>query len=87
MVRKQGYSTLQCMYLIVHDCATTFCVCQVFPDNFMKREVLALKVHCPQKNEGCNWKGEVRELEVSIRVYTCDLYVYNYILQLILISR
>ena len=38
---------------------------QVFPDNFMKREVLALKVNCLAKNEGCNWKGDVRDLEVN----------------------
>ena len=42
---------------------------KVFPDNFMKREVLALKIHCPQKNEGCNWKGEVRELEVNMMTF------------------
>ena len=30
----------------------------------MKREVGGLKVHCVNKKEGCNWKGEVRDLEV-----------------------
>ena len=38
---------------------------QVFPDNFIKREVLALKINCLAKNEGCNWKGDVRDLEVN----------------------
>lgn len=36
---------------------------QSFPDAFMKREVLSLKIHCSQ--EGCGWEGEVRELEVN----------------------
>ena len=37
---------------------------QVFPDNFMRREVLTLVVHCTFMEDGCAWKGEVRHLEV-----------------------
>ncbi|KAL9988487.1 hypothetical protein ACROYT_G002938 [Oculina patagonica] len=35
----------------------------VFPDNFMRREVQALVVHCTFVDDGCKWKGEVRHLE------------------------
>ena len=38
---------------------------QIFPDNFMKREVLSLVVTCPNSPDGCKWKGEVRHIEVS----------------------
>ena len=38
---------------------------QIFPDNFMKREVLSLVVTCPNSPDGCKWKGEVRYIEVS----------------------
>ena len=34
-----------------------------FLDNFIKREILSLQVHCYNKEEGCNWKGEVKNLE------------------------
>uniref|UniRef100_A0A8D0BBY8 TNF receptor-associated factor n=1 Tax=Salvator merianae TaxID=96440 RepID=A0A8D0BBY8_SALMN len=34
---------------------------QLFPDNFAKREILSLKVKCP--NNGCNHKMELRHLE------------------------
>ena len=37
---------------------------KVFPDNFMRREVQAFVVNCTFEDEGCNWKGEVRHLEV-----------------------
>ncbi|CAH3037682.1 unnamed protein product [Pocillopora meandrina] len=36
---------------------------EVFPDNFMRREVQAFVVNCTFEEEGCNWKGEVRHLE------------------------
>ncbi|XP_027059293.1 TNF receptor-associated factor 3-like [Pocillopora damicornis] len=36
---------------------------EVFPDNFMRREVQAFVVNCTFEDEGCNWKGEVRHLE------------------------
>lgn len=36
---------------------------QIFPDNFMKREVLSLVVECPNSTDGCKWKGEVRHIE------------------------
>ena len=31
----------------------------------MKREVLSLIVECSNSNDGCTWKGEVRNLEVK----------------------
>ncbi|XP_065844136.1 TNF receptor-associated factor 4-like [Oscarella lobularis] len=34
----------------------------VFPDNAVKREVLGLKVKCDLVEEGCKWRGELREL-------------------------
>lgn len=37
---------------------------QVFPDNFMRREVHSFVVHCTFMDDGCKWKGEVRHLEV-----------------------
>lgn len=40
-----------------------FAADQVFPDNFMKREALSLIVSCPNCNNGCVWKGEVRNVE------------------------
>ena len=39
---------------------------QVFPDNFMRREILSLVVHCVYVELGCKWKGEVRHLEVRL---------------------
>lgn len=36
---------------------------QVFLDNFIKREALSLITDCPNSNDGCTWKGEVRHLE------------------------
>ena len=38
---------------------------QVFPDNFMRREVQAFVVHCTFVDDGCKWKGEVRHLKVN----------------------
>ena len=40
-----------------------FCI-QLFYDNYAKREVLSLHVSCHGDDEGCNWNGELRELEV-----------------------
>ncbi|CAH3034357.1 unnamed protein product [Pocillopora meandrina] len=42
---------------------TPFAADQIFPDNFMKREVLSLVVTCPNSPDGCKWKGEVRYIE------------------------
>lgn len=39
--------------------------CQVFADNFMRREVQSFVVHCTFTDDGCPWKGEVRHLEVN----------------------
>ena len=39
----------------------------------MRREILAIVVHCTFKDDGCIWKGEVRHLEVTyIEESTCD---------------
>lgn len=32
----------------------------------MKREVLSLVVACPNSSDGCEWRGEVRHIEVSL---------------------
>lgn len=43
----------------------------------MKREALSLVVSCPNCNNGCVWKGEVRNVEVnkSSKVYIVDIIV------------
>lgn len=38
---------------------------QLFPDNFAKREILSLRVKCP--NKGCDQKMELRQLEVGVQ--------------------
>ncbi|XP_074622762.1 TNF receptor-associated factor 2-like isoform X2 [Acropora palmata] len=38
----------------------------LFPDNFMKREVLSLIIDCPNSDDDCKWKGEVRHSEVHL---------------------
>ena len=45
-----------------------FCF-KVFPDNFMRREVQAFVVNCTFMEDGCQWKGEVRHLEVKYGNY------------------
>ena len=42
---------------------------QLFKDNFAKREVLSLNVHCSADQCGCSWQGELRDLQVHN--YTC----------------
>ncbi|KAJ7383310.1 hypothetical protein OS493_029277 [Desmophyllum pertusum] len=42
---------------------TPFAANQVFPDNFMKREVLNLVVACPNSSDDCMWRGEVRHID------------------------
>ena len=39
---------------------------QIFPDNFMRREIMQLVVHCLYVETGCTWKGEVKDLEVRM---------------------
>jgi len=36
---------------------------EVFPDHFMRREVLSFVVHCTFLDDECKWKGKVRHLE------------------------
>ena len=43
---------------------TAVCIHQLFKDNFAKREVLSLNVHCSADHCGCAWQGELRELQV-----------------------
>ena len=44
---------------------------QLFKDNFAKREVLSLNVHCSADDYGCLWQGELRDLQV---LYSTVLY-------------
>ena len=41
---------------------------QVFPDMFTRREVQSFVVHCTFVDDGCSWKGEIRNLEVNILI-------------------
>ncbi|XP_022779684.1 TNF receptor-associated factor 6-like [Stylophora pistillata] len=43
---------------------------EIFPDKFMRREILAIVVHCTFMEDGCIWKGEVRYLESHMN--TCE---------------
>ena len=56
-------------------------ILQVFPDKFIRREVLALVVHCTFKEDGCVWKREVRHLEVCHIWYpgidNCDFFKHG----------
>ena len=38
----------------------------------MRREILALVVHCTFMEDGCVWKGEVRYLEVCNFLVSLD---------------
>lgn len=38
---------------------------QIYPDNFAKREILQLTVHCRNfKTHGCEWLGTLKDLKV-----------------------
>eukprot|EP00794_Sanderia_malayensis_P018046 gene18046-19855_t len=42
---------------------------QVYPDNFIKREILMLRVRCRNfTNCGCDWTGHLKELEAHLGV-------------------
>lgn len=41
----------------------------MFPDNFAKREILSMKVRCPNRKMGCNTCVELKHVEVCW--YTC----------------
>jgi len=43
---------------------TEFLENEVFPDMFTRREVQSFVVHCTFVDDGCSWKGEIRNLEV-----------------------
>lgn len=38
---------------------------QSFPDNFIRREILSLKVTCKYKDDGCHWQGQLKSIDVS----------------------
>ncbi|XP_020607916.1 TNF receptor-associated factor 4-like [Orbicella faveolata] len=62
-----------CLANLIQDQVTVVMIClkdgkslrpnEVFADKFMRREILAIVVHCTFKDDGCIWKGEVRHLE------------------------
>lgn len=54
---------------------TRVAVHQLFKDNFAKREVLSLHVHCHAKEHGCDWEGELRNLEQHDKF--CELAAIN----------
>ena len=39
---------------------------QYFPDGKLNREIIALKIHCTNSEEGCKWKGTINETGTSI---------------------
>ena len=45
-------------------------------DKSVKRKVLSLAVRCPQKEEGCKWTGELRDLELHLNI---DLSTDDYV--------
>ena len=51
---------------------------QLFKDNFAKREVLSLNVHCSADQCGCSWQGELRDLQVHHYTHV-HMYMYMYI--------
>ena len=52
-----------------------FCYFQIFPDNFARREISMLTVHCRnQKEYGCTWLGPLKELPVSNQLF-CNIYI------------
>jgi len=36
---------------------------QVYPDRAARREISELIVHCPYVDNGCQWKGKLKEME------------------------
>lgn len=50
---------------------------QVFPDMFTRREVQSFVVHCTFVDDGCSWKGEIRNLEVSIVITKNEVKLRN----------
>ena len=47
-----------CVELLTEDCGAFY-----FPDHFVRRTVARLAVLCVNNEKGCNWTGQVRELE------------------------
>ena len=39
------------------------CHVQVYPDRAARREISELIVHCPYVDNGCPWKGKLKEME------------------------
>ena len=50
-------------------------VTEIFPDRFVEREVLNLKVQCSNLQAGCKWTGLVRDFEAHVS--TCPFVLIN----------
>ena len=44
---------------------------------FTRREVQSFVVHCTFMDDGCSWKGEIRNLEVSIMITKNEVKLRN----------
>ena len=56
---------------------------QLFPDNFAKREILALTVKCPNHTKGCDQTVVLKHLQVSILIH---IFIYFFYLNLNLLN-
>ena len=48
-----------------------------FKDKRMEREILHLQIYCTNKNEGCSWQGNLKDIDTHIKAchkqeVTCD---------------
>lgn len=39
----------------------------IFPDKASERKILDYEVKCPNENDGCQWIGELRNVEVHTK--------------------
>lgn len=51
-------------------CRTQLTRSKIYPNNALKRQILSLDIYCDQKEKGCKWSGELRDLETHKR--TCQ---------------
>lgn len=47
---------------------------EIFPDNFMRREIRSFVFQCPFQEQGCEWKGEIRD--VDSHCSSCDFVTF-----------
>ena len=47
--------------LVCPICRTQLKETEIYPNNFLKREVLSLKIRCDQHKDGCKWIQELRD--------------------------